>query len=174
MVPNLKKIFLFIIVLFFSHCISDAKKNLSNLKNCKLNLVTVRAVLVPNPNFPIFPNIELYPLVSIENPNESAVTVYEFDLDVYLITNDKTDFIGKLSQSEEIIIESGATKQIELKLISDAKGGIQQKILQLGMQILGSNRNSVEFELKGVVNVQSSVGKIPVPVSERTKIKLKK
>lgn len=159
-----------------SHCVSDAKKNLDRLKTCKITLADVEVKLVSNPSFPLFPKLEIFPIVNIQNPNEEAVNLYEFDLAVTLLLAGSSEYLGKVKNESTILVEPLSEKRIRLALQLDESKTSPAKLLQLALKTLeaADKGESTEFEVNGTVQLDSALGKIPFPVSERTKVKIKR
>ncbi|TGM37673.1 hypothetical protein EHQ92_04585 [Leptospira biflexa] len=159
-----------------SHCISDTKKNLDSLKACKFDLVDVRVELKPNPSFPLIPLLDLYPQISVINPNPTKVSIYEFDLDIELVTKNGKEYIGKLQNQSPVEVEPNSETLVVLKLVPEQKGSILPKLLSLANHLgeAAKKGESAEFEIYGTVQVDSVFGKLPLPVREVSRIKLKK
>lgn len=160
----------------FTHCLSDTKKNLESLKACKFDLVDVRVDLKPNPNFPIIPLVDLYPQVSVTNPNDTKVSIYKFDLEIQFITPKGKEYIGKLQNETPLEVAPNSESMVVLKLIPEQKQSILPKLLGLARQLADAARRGedAEFEIYGTVEVDSVLGKLPIPVREVSRIKLKK
>ncbi|TGL65305.1 LEA type 2 family protein [Leptospira jelokensis] len=163
-------------ILGFSHCVSGAKQNLESLKACKFDLVDVRVELKPNPSFPLIPLLDLYPQVSVANPNSTKVNIYQFDLEIELVTAKGKEYIGKLTNSSPIEVEPNQESVVELKLVPEQKGSILPKLLVLAETLGTAARKGeeAEFEIYGTVHVDTVFGKLPIPVREISRIKLKK
>ncbi|MCG6147454.1 LEA type 2 family protein [Leptospira levettii] len=178
MVRNVVKQFeiCFFISLVFINCISDTKKNLESLKACKFDLVDVRVELKPNPSFPLLPLLDLYPQVSVTNPNPTKVNIYEFDLDIELVTNQGKEYIGKLQNQTPVEVEPNSETLVVLKLVPEQKGSLLPKLLLLAKQLgeAAKKGEEAEFEIYGTVQIDSVFGKLPVPVREVSRIKLKR
>ncbi|MCW7507519.1 LEA type 2 family protein [Leptospira levettii] len=178
MVRNVVKQFgiCFFISLVFINCISDTKKNLESLKACKFDLVDVRVELKPNPSFPLLPLLDLYPQVSVTNPNPTKVNIYEFDLDIELVTNQGKEYIGKLQNQTPVEVEPNSETLVVLKLVPEQKGSLIPKLLLLAKQLgeAAKKGEEAEFEIYGTVQIDSVFGKLPVPVREVSRIKLKR
>lgn len=176
-----RKSFLFFqiqLLLFFGfqNCISDTKKNLESLKACKFDLVDVRVDLKPNPNFPLIPLLDLYPQISVMNPNPTKVSLYQFDLDIELITTQGKEYIGKLQNQSPVEVEPNSETTVVLKLVPEQKTSILPKLLVLAKKLneAAQRGEDAEFEIYGTVLVDSMFGKIPLPVREVSRIKLKR
>ncbi|MCW7474094.1 LEA type 2 family protein [Leptospira levettii] len=178
MVRNVVKQFeiCFFISLVFINCISDTKKNLESLKACKFDLVDVRVELKPNPSFPLLPLLDLYPQISVTNPNPTKVNIYEFDLDIELVTNQGKEYIGKLQNQTPVEVEPNSETLVVLKLVPEQKGSLIPKLLLLAKQLgeAAKKGEEAEFEIYGTVQIDSVFGKLPVPVREVSRIKLKR
>ncbi|TGM72682.1 hypothetical protein EHR01_15730 [Leptospira mtsangambouensis] len=172
--------YLFLSLVLFSfvfvHCLSDTKKNLESLKACQFDLVDVRVDLKPNPNFPLIPLVDLYPQVSVVNPNNTKVSIYQFDLEIELVTPKGKEYIGKLQNETPLEVEPNSEALVVLKLVPEQKGSILPKLLMLAKQLSDAARRGedAEFEIYGTVQVDSAFGKLPIPVKEVSRIKLKK
>ncbi|TGL44425.1 LEA type 2 family protein [Leptospira perdikensis] len=172
--------YLFLFIVLFSivltHCLSETKKNLESLKACKFDLVDVRVDLKPNPNFPLIPLVDLYPQVSVSNPNDTKVSIYQFDLEIELITPKGKEYIGKLQNETPLEVGPNSESFVVLKLIPDQKQSILPKLLLLAKQLseVARRGEDAEFEIYGTVQVDSAFGKLPIPVREVSRIKLKK
>jgi len=166
----------FFISLVFINCISDTKKNLESLKACKFDLVDVRVELKPNPSFPLLPLLDLYPQISVTNPNPTKVNIYEFDLDIELVTNQGKEYIGKLQNQTPVEVEPNSETLVVLKLVPEQKGSLIPKLLLLAKQLgeAAKKGEEAEFEIYGTVQIDSVFGKLPVPVREVSRIKLKR
>ncbi|MCU0825548.1 MAG: LEA type 2 family protein [Leptospira sp.] len=160
----------------FSHCVSDAKKNIDRLKKCKITLSDVELNLVKNPNFPLFPKLEIFPIVTIKNPNPESVQVYEFDLGVTLILPDSEEYLGKVKNGSPILVQAESETDVKLSLELDESKNSPAKLLQLGLRTIAASESGkdTEIQINGSVLLDSVLGKIPVPVSEKTKIRIKK
>ncbi|PJZ46215.1 LEA type 2 family protein [Leptospira brenneri] len=173
-----KFLFLFVVLtsLSFTHCLSDTKKNLESLKACKFDLVDVRVDLKPNPNFPLIPLVDLFPQVSVVNPNNTKVSIYQFDLEIELVTPNGKEYIGKLQNETPLEVEPNSESMVVLKLIPEQKQSILPKLLLLARQLTDAAKRGedAEFEIYGTVQVDSALGKLPIPVREVSRIKLKK
>ncbi|MCW7505528.1 LEA type 2 family protein [Leptospira paudalimensis] len=158
------------------NCISDTKKNLESLKACKFDLVDVRVELKPNPSFPLIPLLDLYPQVSVTNPNPTKVSIYEFDLDIELVTNQGKEYIGKLQNQTPVEVEPNSETLVVLKLVPEQNGSLLPKLLLLAKQLgeAAKKGEEAEFEIYGTVQIDSVFGKLPVPVREVSRIKLKR
>ncbi|TGL86423.1 hypothetical protein EHQ68_13960 [Leptospira congkakensis] len=171
-------LYLFVILfsVVFTHCLSETKKNLESLKACKFDLVDVRVDLKPNPNFPLIPLVDLYPQVSVTNPNDTKVSIYQFDLEIELITPKGKEYIGKLQNQTPLEVNPNSESLVVLKLVPDQKQSILPKLLLLAKQLSEAARRGedAEFEIYGTVQVDSAFGKLPIPVREVSRIKLKK
>ncbi|MBM9548398.1 LEA type 2 family protein [Leptospira sp. 201903074] len=176
MVRRLLFSFAFVSFFTFTHCLSDTKKNLESLKACKFDLVDVRIDLKPNPNFPLIPLVDLYPEISVENPNNTKVNIYKFDLEIQLITANGKEYIGKLQNETPLEVDPNSTSTVVLKLIPEQKQSILPKLLLLAKQLSETARRGedAEFEIYGTVEIDSVFGKVPIPVREVSRIKLKK
>ncbi|TGM76241.1 hypothetical protein EHR04_11925 [Leptospira levettii] len=178
MVRNVVKQFeiCFFISLVFINCISDTKKNLESLKACKFDLVDVRVELKPNPSFPLLPLLDLYPQISVTNPNPTKVNIYEFDLDIELVTNQGKEYFGKLQNQTPVEVEPNSETLVVLKLVPEQKGSLIPKLLLLAKQLgeAAKKGEEAEFEIYGTVQIDSVFGKLPVPVREVSRIKLKR
>lgn len=176
MVRRLFFLFAFVSFVSFTHCLSDTKQNLESLKACKFDLVDVRVDLKPNPNFPLFPLVDLYPKVSVVNPNDTKVSIYQFDLEIELVTPKGKEYIGKLQNQTPLEVEPNSEAFVVLKLVPEQKGSILPKLLLLAKQLSDAamRGEDVEFEIYGTVQVDSAFGKLPIPVREVSRIKLKK
>ncbi|MCW7496106.1 LEA type 2 family protein [Leptospira levettii] len=178
MVRNVVKQFeiCFFISLVFINCISDTKKNLESLKACKFDLVDVRVELKSNPSFPLLPLLDLYPQISVTNPNPTKVNIYEFDLDIELVTNQGKEYIGKLQNQTPVEVEPNSETLVVLKLVPEQKGSLIPKLLLLAKQLgeAAKKGEEAEFEIYGTVQIDSVFGKLPVPVREVSRIKLKR
>ncbi|WP_210415761.1 LEA type 2 family protein [Leptospira bouyouniensis] len=165
-----------LVTFVFSNCISDTKKNLDSLKACKFDLVDVRVDLKPNPSFPLIPLLDLYPQISVTNPNPTKVNIYQFDLDIELVTSQGKEYIGKLQNESPVEVEPNSETLVVLKLVPEQKGSILPKLLMLAKQLGEAARKGgeAEFEIYGTVQVDSVFGKLPIPVREVSRIKLKK
>ncbi|TGN05025.1 hypothetical protein [Leptospira bandrabouensis] len=174
-----RRLFLLFIILssfVFTHCLSEPKKNLESLKACQFDLVDVRIDLKPNPNFPLFPLVDLYPQVSVVNPNNTKVSIYQFDLEIELVTAGGKEYIGKLQNETPLEVEPNAKGLVVLKLVPEQKQSILPKLLMLAKQLSEAAKRGedAEFEIYGNVQVDSAFGKLPIPVREISRIKLKK
>ncbi|TGL48175.1 hypothetical protein EHQ59_15800 [Leptospira kemamanensis] len=160
----------------FSNCISDTKQNLESLKACKFDLVDVRVELKPNPSFPLIPLLDLYPQVSVTNPNSTKVSIYQFDLEIELLTAQGKEYIGKLQNLNPVEVEPNSEALVVLKLVPEQKGSILPKLLVLAEKLGTAARKGeeAEFEIYGTVQIDSVFGKLPLPVREISRIKLKK
>ncbi len=160
----------------FSHCVSDAKKNIDRLKNCKITLSDVELNLIKNPIFPLFPKLEIFPIVTIKNPNPESVHVYEFDLGVTLVLPDSEEYLGKVKNGSPILVPAESETDVRLSLDLDESKNSPAKLLQLGLRTIAASESGKDTEIRinGTVLLDSVFGKIPVPVSEKTKIKIKK
>lgn len=176
MVRRILFLFAFVSSFSFNHCLSDTKKNLESLKACKFDLVDVRIDLKPNPNFPIIPLVDLYPQVSVQNPNDTKVSIYQFDLEIQLITANGKEYIGKLQNETPLEVEPKSESLVVLKLVPEQKQSILPKLLLLARQLSEAAKRGeeAEFEIYGTVEVDSVFGKLPIPVREVSRIKLKK
>lgn len=165
-----------LVIIGFSNCISDTKKNLESLKACHFDLVDVRVELKPNPSFPLIPLLDLYPKLSVSNPNSTKVNIYQFDLEIELLTAQGKEYIGKLQNLSPVEVEPNQESIVELKLVPEQKGSILPKLLVLAEKLSTAARKGeeAEFEIYGTVHVDSMFGKLPIPVREFSRIKLKK
>jgi len=176
----LMRILRFSIVIYFililNSCFSGIKKNIDNLKNCEINIVNLIVSTEPKQNFSFVPKILIIPIVSVKNPNEEDVEIYEFNLDLALVTKDGDQPIGVVINEEKKVIPKFETLEFPLILDMDQKNGIDAKLISILLQLFAAamRGESAEVFIKGDVLVGSSLGSISVPISERKKVKLQK
>ncbi|TGN20465.1 LEA type 2 family protein [Leptospira idonii] len=166
----------FLMTAFTLSCVSDAKKNLDRLKKCKVELVNVEITLLPSKGLAFIPNLSISPIVEVTNPNEEDVEVYEFDLDLTLVNASGKEKVGKVKNLSPQKVSAKSSLIIPLQLdLEDEKGG-PSRIIQIGMKLLSaaSRGEDAEFEIEGNISFDTGLGKIPLPVSEKQTIRLKK
>lgn len=161
-------------------CITRDLKNVEDLKKCKIDFKSIR---VKNMNsegiFSLSPKISLDTELIIENPNESAVTLYAFDFDVFMLHGEgpdqKEDLLGKMISEEEVLVPAVSKKIIPVKINSEFNESISTKLIRIGMKLLRdlSEKKETEFLIQGNVKYKTFLGNINLPVREIAKAKLR-
>ncbi|WP_411824090.1 hypothetical protein [Leptospira sp. 'Mane'] len=166
----------FSLSLFLQSCVSQAKQNLDRLKKCEFQLVNVLVSLTPGQRFSLIPKFTITPIIDIKNPNEEDVTIYEFDLNLSLIGEQGEEKLGRVKNLVPKTIAKNSSITLPLTLDLEQKEGFENKILSIAMRLLNeaSAGKDAEFLIEGNVTFDTGLGKIPLPVSERQNIKLKK
>ncbi|BDA77228.1 hypothetical protein LPTSP3_g01580 [Leptospira kobayashii] len=176
---NINRLLIFTVLclsLFFQSCVSQAKQNLDRLKKCEFQLVNVLVSLTPGQRFSLIPKFTITPIIEIKNPNEEDVTIYQFDLNLSLLGEGEEEKLGRVKNSEPKTVAKHSSITLPLTLDLEQKDGFENKILSVAMRLLneaGAGKDA-EFLIEGNVTFDTGFGKIPLPVSERQNIKLKK
>lgn len=169
--------FAIIAICFLSQvsCFYSAKKNAERIKNCQISFVSLSIKRLPSKGAGLFPNLQISPIIEIKNPNQEEVEIYEFDLDLFVIANQERERLGKVKNSEPQLIAGGETRQFALAIEMDEEEGLDVKIITIGLRLIASasRGEESEFEINGNVYIDSGIGKVPLPVKEIKKIRLK-
>lgn len=167
---------IFALCLFFVSCFGSTKENLKNLKTCKFTLIDVGVVLKQNPTMILIPKILLYPKLLVENPNPSKVELYDFDLDLHLLSGGMSpEYLGKVTNPEPIAIGANESKEVILNLDLEQKNGISDTMLRLVKRVLEARATGapIEVEISGTVQIDTLFGKLPIPFQEKSSLKWK-
>lgn len=172
---RLSTLFLALGLILQVSCFSSAKRNADRIKNCQISFVSLSIKRLPSKGAGLFPNLEISPLIEVKNPNPEDVEIYEFDLDLYVIANQERENLGKVKNTEPQIVKAGETKQFSLVIEMDSEDGIDSKILSIGLRLIAaaSRGEESEFEVSGNVYIDAGFGKLPIPVRETKKIRIR-
>ena len=122
----------------------------------------------------MIPRVTLIPIVSVTNPNEEDVDIYQFNLKVSLITNSGIQPIGFVLNRDPIVIPKNRTLEFPLALEIEQKKGIDTKLISLLLQLVSAAAEEAEILVEGDIQIHSTLGNLSLPVSETRKIKLQK
>lgn len=166
-------------ILLLTNCISEDLKNIEDLKKCKVDFNTIKVKNIASSGiFGLAPKIVFDTELEITNPNESPVTIYAFDFNIFLLQDGsatKEDLLGQILFDEEVTIPAMSSKIIPIKVRSEFEEGLNSKLIRIGLKLLNDlqNNRETEFLIEGYVKYNTFMGSINLPVSEIQKAKIR-
>lgn len=166
---------MFLLVLTTWNCFNNVKKNVERLKDCQFQLINVSIKKSTTRSGMLLPNLEISPIIEIRNPNEESVELYAFELELFFLTNQEKEFLGKMKNTESIAIPANESKIVSFVLDLNSDEFLESKILTLGLKLLAaaSRGEDSEFALEGTVSLDSGFGSISIPIKENRKIRIR-
>ncbi len=161
--------------LFLGSCL-DLRENVKKLQACKFRILETKTERIEILSFPPVPKIVLSSNLEIENPNDSEVKIYKFDLGLFADSpNGRQSELAKVISSQETVIPAFSKNIILLNIETSFENRGQQDKLLLAIIVArtllaGKDPN---LRIKGVVKYQSIFGEVDLPIDEKVSVQPK-
>ncbi|MCB1143515.1 MAG: hypothetical protein H7A24_11495 [Leptospiraceae bacterium] len=176
---NLKlNIFLLLISFLFFHCSNPIEKKKKEFQNCKVEFVQAEVLKYNLILLPPIPKVYFRIILSVENNNDSEVTIEKFQFELKSIGTEtqRADLkVARVSNLEEITIPPESTKEIELEMITSLEENPDKEIYKMVLNIIKAllKNETMEFVLDGSFHFDSIIGKIQVPYEKKVTTKMR-
>ncbi|WP_244288617.1 LEA type 2 family protein [Leptospira dzoumogneensis] len=163
--------------LLFSSCLLDLRENVKKLQACKFRILETKTERVELLPFPPSPKIVMTSRLEIENPNDSAVKIYKFDLGVITSGTDGKDAeLARVISEEETEVPAFSKTVVQLRIETSFEKRENQDKLLLGILVVtnlvaGKDPN---LRMKGSVRYKTSLGEVDLPLNEKIRLLPKK
>ncbi|MEI1277188.1 LEA type 2 family protein [Leptospira venezuelensis] len=163
--------------LVFSSCLLDLRENVKKLQACKFRILETKTEKVEILPFPPAPKIVMLSKLEIENPNDSSVKIYKFDLGVITAGNDGKDTeLARVISDEETEVPAFSKTVVQLRIETSFEKRENQDKLLLGILVVtnlvaGKDPN---LRMKGSVRYKTSLGEVDLPLDEKIRLLPKK
>lgn len=161
----------------FSSCLGDLRENVKKLQACKFRILETKTERVEILPFPPSPKIVMTSRLEIENPNDSAVKIYKFDLGVITSGTDGKDAeLARVISEEETEVPAFSKTVVQLRIETSFEKRENQDKLLLGILVVtnlvaGKDPN---LRMKGTVRYKTSLGEVDLPLDEKIRLLPKK
>lgn len=161
----------------FSSCLLDLKENVKKLQACKFRILETKTERVEILPFPPSPKILMTSRLEIENPNDSSVKIYKFDLGVITPgTDGKEAELARVISEEETDIPAFSKIVVQLRIETSFEKRENQDKLLLGILVVtnliaGKDPN---LRMKGTVRYKTVLGEVDLPLDEKIRLLPKK
>lgn len=162
---------------FFSSCLGGLRENVKKLQACKFRILETKTERVEILPFPPSPKIVMTSRLEIENPNDSAVKIYKFDLGVITSGTDGKDAeLARVISEEETEVPAFSKTVVQLRIETSFEKRENQDKLLLGILVVtnlvaGKDPN---LRMKGTVRYKTSLGEVDLPLDEKIRLLPKK
>ncbi|PKA18051.1 hypothetical protein CH363_04265 [Leptospira haakeii] len=161
----------------FNSCLGDLRENVKKLQACKFRILETKTEKVEILPFPPSPKIVMISKLEIENPNDSPVKIYKFDLGVIASGTDGKDAeLARVISEEETEVPAFSKTIVQLKIETSFEKRENQDKLLLGILVVtnlvaGKDPN---LRMKGTVRYKTSLGEVDLPLDEKIRLLSKK
>ncbi|EPG73563.1 late embryogenesis abundant protein [Leptospira fainei serovar Hurstbridge str. BUT 6] len=154
----------------------ELRQNVKKLESCKFQVVDIKAEKVEFISFPPVPKISLLADLEIENPNDSAVTLYRFDLSVTALgQNGEETELARVVSNDETVVAPFSKKNIGLSIETRFEKRMNQNLLLIAAVLARDilSGKDPNMRIKGTVKYKSIFGEVDLPVDEKVKLQPK-
>ncbi|WP_246048768.1 LEA type 2 family protein [Leptospira sarikeiensis] len=158
--------------LFFDSCIG-LRDNVKKLQACKYRILETKTEKIEIQSFPPSPKIVLNSSLEIENPNDSEVKIYKFDLGVVAASsNGHETELARVTSGEEIEIQAFSKTVVQLRIETSFENRQGPDKLLLGILVVRSllAGKDPNLRMKGIVKYKTVFGEVDLPVDEKIQI----
>ncbi|TGK09424.1 hypothetical protein EHO58_03335 [Leptospira selangorensis] len=161
----------------FNSCLGDLRENVKKLQACKFRILETKTEKVEILPFPPSPKIVMISKLEIENPNDSAVKIYKFDLGVITAGTDGKDAeLARVISEEETEVPAFSKTVVQLRIETSFEKRENQDKLLLGILVVtnlvaGKDPN---LRMKGTVRYKTALGEVDLPLDEKIRLLPKK
>lgn len=161
----------------FSSCLGDLRENVKKLQACKFRILETKTERVEILPFPPSPKILMTSTLEIENPNDTSVKIYQFDLGVIASGTDGKDAeLARVISEEETEVPAFSKTVVQLKIETSFEKRENQDKLLLGILVVtnlvaGKDPN---LRMKGSVRYKTVLGEVDIPLDEKIRLLPKK
>lgn len=162
-----------VLLLFSFYSCFELRENVKRLQACKYRVLETKTEKIEIQSFPPVPKIVLSSILEIENPNDTEVRVYRFDLALFVETpNGQQAELAKVVSAEEIVIPANAKNTVSLRIETSLENRNQQDKLLLAILVARSllAGKDPNLRLQGIVKYQSFLGEVDLPVNEKLQL----
>ncbi|TGM90769.1 LEA type 2 family protein [Leptospira licerasiae] len=162
--------------LVFHSCL-DLRENVKKLQACKFRILETKTEKVELLPFPPSPKIVMTSKLEIENPNDSSVKIYKFDLGVITVGADgKEAELARVISEEETEVPAFSKTIVPLRIETSFEKRENQDKLLLGILVVtnlvaGKDPN---LRMKGTVRYNTVLGEVDLPLDEKIRLLPKK
>ncbi|EMJ99838.1 MULTISPECIES: LEA type 2 family protein [unclassified Leptospira] len=161
----------------FTSCLGDLRENVKKLQACKFRILETKTERVEILPFPPSPKILMTSTLEIENPNDTSVKIYQFDLGVIASGTDGKDAeLARVISEEETEVPAFSKTVVQLKIETSFEKRENQDKLLLGILVVtnlvaGKDPN---LRMKGSVRYKTVLGEVDIPLDEKIRLLPKK
>ncbi|TGK02954.1 hypothetical protein EHQ53_05675 [Leptospira langatensis] len=153
------------------------RENLKNIQTCKYKILETKMERIDILPFPPVPKMVISSKLEIENPNDTDVRIYAFDLGLYAdLGNGKLAELAKVISSEEVLVPALSKNIINPRIETSFENRQNQDKLLLAILVArallaGKDPN---LRIKGIVKYKTFLGEVDLPVDEKVPLLLPK
>ncbi|PJZ24113.1 hypothetical protein CH352_00230 [Leptospira hartskeerlii] len=157
----------------FSSCLLDLRENVKKLQACKFRILETKTERVEILPFPPSPKISMISKLEIENPNDSSVKIYKFDLGVITSGTDGKDAeLARVISEVETEVPAFSKTVVQLRIETSFEKRENQDKLLLGILVVtnlvaGKDPN---LRMKGSVRYNTVLGDVDLPLDEKIRL----
>ncbi|MGJ4787691.1 LEA type 2 family protein [Leptospira koniambonensis] len=159
--------------LVFSSCLLDLKQNVRKLQSCKFKILETKTERVELQPFPPSPKIVMTSKLEIENPNDSSVKIYRFDLGVIASGKDGQEAeLARVISEEETEVPAFSKTVVQLRIETSFEKRENQDKLILGILVVTSlvAGKDPNLRMKGTVKYKTVFGEVDLPLDEKIRL----
>lgn len=152
------------------------RQNVKRLESCKFRIADVKAEKVEFISFPPIPKMLLRVDLEIENPNDTEVTVYGFDLSVTSPSGENGENeLARIISKQETVVPAFSKKNVSLSLETLFEKRMNQNLLLVAAVLTRDilSGKDPNLRIKGFITYKSILGDVDLPVDERVKLQSK-
>ncbi|TGK18086.1 hypothetical protein EHO61_11580 [Leptospira fluminis] len=154
------------------------RQNVKRLESCKFRVADVKAEKVEFISFPPIPKMLLRVDLEIENPNDTEVTVYGFDLSVTSPSpsgENEENELARIISKQETVVPAFSKKNVSLSLETLFEKRMNQNLLLVAAVLTRDilSGKDPNLRIKGFITYKSILGDVDLPVDERVKLQSK-
>lgn len=164
-------------VFTFTFSCFELRENVKKLQACKYRILETKTERIEILSFPPVPKILMSSILEIENPNDTEVKVYKFDLALFADNpNGQQAELAKVISTEETTVPAFSKSPIPLRIETSFENRNHQENLLLAILIARSllAGKDPNLRIKGVVKYQSILGEVDLPVDEKLSVSPKR
>ncbi|EPG64773.1 LEA type 2 family protein [Leptospira wolffii] len=164
-------------VFTFTFSCFELRENVKKLQACKYRILETKTERIEILSFPPVPKILMSSILEIENPNDTEVKVYKFDLALFADNpNGQQAELAKVISTEETTVPAFSKSSIPLRIETSFENRNRQENLLLAILIARSllAGKDPNLRIKGVVKYQSILGEVDLPVDEKLSVSPKR
>ncbi|PJZ67092.1 hypothetical protein EHQ27_13755 [Leptospira wolffii] len=164
-------------VFTFTFSCFELRENVKKLQACKYRILETKTERIEILSFPPVPKILMSSILEIENPNDTEVKIYKFDLALFADNpNGQQAELAKVISMEETTVPAFSKSSIPLRIETSFENRNHQENLLLAILIARSllAGKDPNLRIKGVVKYQSILGEVDLPVDEKLSVSPKR
>ncbi|TGK11547.1 hypothetical protein EHO60_04390 [Leptospira fletcheri] len=167
---------IFLLLSLFAVSCFALRQNVKRLESCKFRVADVKAEKVEFISFPPIPKMLLRVDLEIENPNDTEVTVYGFDLSVTSPSGENGENeLARIISKQETVVPAFSKKNVSLSLETLFEKRMNQNLLLVAAVLTRDilSGKDPNLRIKGFITYKSILGDVDLPVDERVKLQSK-